>query len=99
MKNLLYLGIILMLASCGSNECDSLSSEMDKQIRTNTFTSEEVLPDAQEFYFKCASNLGKSNKLTKESEEELNKAMKKLEDGTKNLEKLIKKFEETDCGK
>ena len=68
MKKLLYLGIILMLASCGSNECDSLSSEIDKQIRTNTFTSEEVLPDAQERYFKYASNLGESDKLTKKCE-------------------------------
>jgi len=46
MKNLLYLGIILMLASCGSNESENAAPNESKSITTNE--SEIVAPNESE---------------------------------------------------
>ena len=55
MKNLLYLGIILMLASCGSNESENAAPNESKSITTNE--SEIVAPNESE---SAASNESKS---------------------------------------
>ncbi|MDC0100187.1 DUF1566 domain-containing protein [Crocinitomicaceae bacterium] len=62
MKNLLYLGIILMLASCGSNESENAAPNESKSITTNE--SEIAAPNESESITTNESESAASNEST-----------------------------------